>query len=347
MPETQPAGEGREVAALKAEIVRLNKVVHALMERVERSAGPQASDFSLFQTAIMLEDQVSVRTAELQGALREIEQHRHHLEELVASRTAELAAARDAAEAANRAKSAFLSSVSHELRTPMNGIMGMTRLALSRAHDPQQIVYLDKCMGAAKQLLGIINNIIDVSQIEAERMTLAESDFVLRQLIGDCLAQDDDKARAKGLQLCLDVSPTLPGALRGDALRLRQIVANFVGNAIQFSARGQVVVRASAMHEDSQGILLRVEVSDQGIGLSDEQREQLFKAFTQLDRSPAHRHAGTGLGLVIAKRLAQLMGGDAGVISAPGVGSTFWATVRLKHAVPLTTVSAEQARWPA
>lgn len=340
MCEAPQAGESPEVTALKAEIVRLNKVVHALMERVERGAGPQGSDFSLFQTAIMLEDQVSVRTSELQRALREIERHRHHLEELVASRTAELAAARDAAEAANRAKSAFLSSVSHELRTPMNGIMGMTRLALSRAHDPQQIAYLDKSMSAAKQLLGIINNIIDVSQIEAERVTLAESDFVLRHLISESLAQDDEKARAKGLHLRMDVASSLPGALRGDALRLRQILANFVGNAIQFSARGQVVVRASAMHEDSQGILLRIEVSDQGIGLSGEQREQLFKAFTQIDRSPAHRHAGTGLGLVIAKRLAQLMGGDAGVISAPGVGSTFWATVRLKHATSQAAVPA-------
>lgn len=273
-----------------------------------------------------------VDVTERNTLLAEIEQHRHHLEELVAARTAELATARDAAQAASRAKSVFLSTMSHELRTPMNGIMGMSSLALARARDPLQIDYLNKGMTASRQLLAIINNIIDIAQIEAERMTLDESDFALRQIIGESLAQEETQARAKGLRLTMDVASVLPRTMRGDALRLRQILANFVGNAVKFSEQGQIAVRARALHEDSQSILLRIEVSDQGIGLSPAEQQQLFSAYTQVDGTSTRRYGGTGLGLIIAKRLAQLMGGDAGVISAPGVGSTFWANVRLRQA---------------
>jgi PAS domain S-box-containing protein len=263
----------------------------------------------------------------------ELEQHRHHLEELVFSRTAELAAAKDAAEAASRAKSVFLANMSHELRTPMNGIMGMTELALRRATDPRQIDHLTKSMGAARHLLAVINDVLDISRIEADRLVLEEKPFSLAQVIGDALAMQEELACAKGLTLVAEIAPALPDQFSGDALHLRQILLNFIGNAIKFSDRGQISVRARAEEEDIHSLLLRIEVIDQGIGLGKEQQSRLFHAFTQVDDSSTRKHGGSGLGLVISKRIARLMGGDVGVVSEVGQGSTFWATVRLRRCV--------------
>jgi PAS domain S-box-containing protein len=262
----------------------------------------------------------------------ELKQHRHHLEELVFARTTELAQARDVAEAASRAKSVFLANMSHELRTPMNGIMGMTELALRRATDPKQIDQLSKSMGASKHLLAIINDILDLSRIESERLTLEERNFSLAQMFYDALQMQEAQALAKGLQLALEIAPALPDVLCGDVLRLKQILINYIGNAIKFSDRGQITVRAHAVEEGGLSLLLRIEVSDQGVGLNPEQQARLFHAFTQADDSSTRKYGGTGLGLIISKRLAKLMGGDAGVISEAGVGSTFWVTVQLRRA---------------
>jgi PAS domain S-box-containing protein len=273
---------------------------------------------------------ISSDITERKLAEAELMKHRNHLEELVSARTSELAQSRDNAEAANRAKTIFLATMSHEMRTPMNGVMGMVDLALRRATDPKQIDWLNKSKGSAKHLLDVIGDILDISHLEAEKMTLEEKNFALTQVVEDVLQMQGEAAQAKGLRLFPEISPALPDLLCGDPTRLRQILINFVGNAIKFSDHGQITVNARVVEEDRLDVLLRIEVTDQGIGISAEQQARLFHSFAQADGTMNRKYGGTGLGLSIAKRIALLMGGDAGVISEEGQGSTFWVTVRLK-----------------
>ena len=277
----------------------------------------------------------------------ELAQHRNHLEQLVFARTAELAQAKDAAEAASRAKSIFLANMSHELRTPMNGVMGMTDLALRRAIDAKQIDWLTKSQGAAKHLMAVLNDILDISQIESERLTLEEKNFSLAQAIDEVLQMQEAPAQAKGLQLHSEIDAALPELLCGDAMRVKQILLNFTGKAIKFSDHGTITVRASVAEEDSHSLMLKLEVTDQGIGISAEQQARLFHAFTQADGSMNRKYGGNGLGLIICKRIALLMGGDAGVVSEEGVGSTFWVTARIKFAVAGQTADTSLPIEPA
>jgi PAS domain S-box-containing protein len=264
----------------------------------------------------------------------ELDRYRNHLETLVQDRTAALSIAKEAAESANRAKTAFLRNMSHELRTPLNGIIGMTALAQSRATDAKQIDQLDKAAQASRHLLDIINDVLDISKIEAERLNLEQEDFSLGEVFDRLRDFTLDAARKKGIDLLFEL-PDLLGtfALRGDHVHLRQILLNLTGNAIKFTAFGSVSVAASLVAEGPVDLLLRFDVMDTGIGISVEDQRRLFTAFEQADGSMTRRYGGTGLGLAISKELAKLMGGEIGVDSRLGEGSAFWFTARLAKRV--------------
>ena len=269
---------------------------------------------------------------ERKQAEAELASYRDHLEELVESRTEDLAKALDAAEAASRAKSVFLANMSHELRTPMNGIMGMNSLALRRASDPKLIEYLNKSTASARHLLALIENILDIANFEAGRVALVEGRFSLAKLVDEVLEMQDAAVREKSLALVVEIAPDLPDDLIGDEGRLKQVLLNILGNAVKFSAQGEIRLRVLVTAEDDAGVELCFEVSDQGIGLNADARRRLFELFSQGDDGPTRVHGGTGLGLVISRRIAHLMGGDIDVASEVDVGSRFRVTVRLRRA---------------
>lgn len=276
---------------------------------------------------------------QIRRQMNELEWQRQMLEEQsvkLAETAQALTLARDAAEASHRAKSSFLAMMSHEIRTPMNGVLGMLSLIHRDEQDAALKRYAEVAQQSARDLLGLIDDILDVSKLEAGKLQIESIDFDLHPTIENVLTLMAPRAREGGNRLNLDIAPGVPEHVIGDPLRLRQVLTNLLGNAIKFTENGDVTVTITSTALQNGEFMLHCAIRDTGIGIAPDQQEKLFEPFTQADASMTRRYGGTGLGLTICRHLVHLMGGEIGVVSALGAGSTFWFTIRCREDVELT-----------
>lgn len=285
----------------------------------------------LGDTVLELNRDYAVAQFELAQSNLKVRHLNAELEQRVAQRTQALRDALISAEAASRAKSAFLGNMNHELRTPLNAILGLGHVLGARIAEPELRRQVEQITDAGRRLLDMTNQILDMSRLATGTIRIESTDFALLAVVDLAVDALRQRAAAKGLIVTQEIDPALPPVLRGDPQRLGQIVTNLVGNAIKFSERGRIAVRVNRIETKDDDYLLRFEVEDQGIGISKEQQAILFNDFEQADNSTTRKYGGVGIGLAITRQLAHLMGGEVGVVSSPGLGSNFWFTARLQR----------------
>ena len=318
----------RVVAPRYADRDAAERRIATIIERDERVSGEEVAlkDGRILERAYLGIEIAGRRFGRLWHH-RDITELKHAARRL-ADLNSELAHRADEAESANQAKSIFLANMSHEIRTPMNAIIGLTHLLRAGACSPEQADKLTRIAGAADHLLSVINDVLDLSKIEAQKIVLDEIDFSVAEIVERVRSLVATDVHAKGLRCEVDLGE-LPEHLRGDPTRLGQMLLNYVNNAVKFSSRGTIALRARVLQSTATDLLVRWEVQDEGIGVEPDKLRRLFSAFEQADSSTTRRYGGTGLGLAINRKLAQMMGGEVGVTSTVGVGSTFWVTTRL------------------
>ena len=325
---------------------KLQKVISAPILELARVARRVSTEKNYgIRAARRNDDEIGHMVDDFNDMLRQIQQqdgelkrHRNYLEEEIAARTSELLIAKEKAEAASHAKSQFLANVTHEMRTPMNGIMGMTELLLDTSLTDEQREFLMMVKFSAHSMMKLVDGILDFAEIEAGSLEMESTEFDLCSCIRQTVETLAADAQRKGLQLDCEIGHGVPAVVSGDAKRLRQVLLNLAENAIKFTDHGKVELRVTP----GKGDAIHFEVIDTGIGIAREKRDAVFEAFTQADGSSTRRHGGTGLGLTISKRLVELMGGEIGVESVPGVGSNFHFTTLFKPASEdIATVSTD------
>ena len=336
-----PDGHAKLIRFVSVPVIEKGKVV--MLTGVGNSATAY-DEFDLESVQLLSND--IWRIVQRHRDQQDLIQQKALLETRVAERTEALATASERAEAANIAKSAFLANMSHEIRTPMNGIIGMANILRREGVTSKQAKRLDTIDASARHLLSVINDVLDISKIEAGKFTLEEAPVVISSLMANVSSILSERVKAKGLHLLIETGH-LPHNLAGDPTRLQQALLNYAANAVKFTETGSVTLRTRKQEETAEKVVVRFEVQDTGIGITPEALSRLFSTFEQADNSMNRRYGGTGLGLAITKRLAELMGGKVGADSTPGVGSTFWFTVTLTksgetaEAATATAVDAE------
>ena len=348
--ELYPPDEARERELEHREVVRTGRPIHRITTK-HAEDGSEAT-YSIVRFPVLGSDEavvavgtVGLNITEQIRTQRELEELTRTLEDKVAERTEQLAAARDLAEAASRAKAEFLANMSHEIRTPLNAIIGMSHLAAHINTTPRVAHYIGRIQSSSRHLLAIVNDILDLSKIEAGKLPIDITEFFLENMLGHVAGLVLERADAKGLELIIAIEPGLPRRLVGDSIRISQILINFANNAVKFTDHGEVVLRVRSLARAGGKITLRFEVEDTGIGIPEEKLSLLFFPFQQLDGSMSRRFEGTGLGLAISRNLAELMGGKVDVGSCPGRGSVFSLELSLTVDDPVGSTLLPTGDW--